>query len=294
MAITTARRPILGFAHPSKVKSGTPAGFAMLVWSNDTAGANYVQLPTGARARRLAGILDYDNVAGKTAVADDPVSLRLGQEFFFLLRPPAEGEGSVTVLQGDWIQNANALGHGEPYIPGTGTTELIGASREKHTNSQTGAVPIVAQLHKQLLLQAMEVRGFTRAVLTNTTRYIGNDATELAAVETLFTAPWDGNLQGPFSVDMEASGGTPAGSVTVTLMFKAPGGSWAPLTYDGTNPWAVVVALSSTVTSGDDTSLTLPHGRTVAIVKGTKVGYKSVKDVSVANVAQLNARVAFV
>jgi hypothetical protein len=296
MATTTARLPILGFQHPSKFKVGsTPGvGFAVMVWSNLTDTSNHVQLPSAARPRRLAGVNNQNHVAGVVLSDGDQIPLGLSRESEVLLRPPTGGETSIAVLQGDWLVPGNTAGHVEPYIPGTGTVEIIGASREKLVNATTGPVNIVAQIGKFMAMQAMEVYGFTRAITANNTKFIGADATELSAVETLFVAPFDGVLQGPFTVDIEPSGGVPAGTIVVTVQYKAPGGAWADLLYDGVNPWIVTLAPTGIVTHADDTAANLPYGRTVAVLKGTKIGFKSVKDVAVANVAQLSTRVAFV
>lgn len=293
MATTTARNPILGFQHPVKLVA-TIGAFNFAAWANDGLG-NDATTPTGRRARALCGVNNVDHVAGQTNAIGEVNVFGWSRENLCNLRPPGASEGSVIMLQGDPIHCANALGQSEPYVLGTGTTMIMGFSREQLTNSGSTPLPYVLQLAPHLAVQAMEVRGFTRAVLTNTTRYIGNDATELAAVETLFEAPWDGTLQGPFRISIEASGGTPAGTITVTVMIKPPGGSWAAAQVGSTPAdWAVALAASGTVTSASDVTAALPFGNRLAITAGTKVGFKSVKDSSVANCAQLNARVAFV
>lgn len=293
MATTTARGPILGFQHPAKLVV-TIAAFNFAAWAND-GGGNTVTLPSGRRARALAGVDNVDHTAGQTNVAGEFNVFAWTRENLCNLRPPGVSEGSVVMLQGDPIHCANSSGQSEPYVLGTGTTMIMGFSREQLTNSGSTPLPYVLQMAPHLLVQAMEVRGFVRTITANNTRYIGNDATELSAVETLFEAPWDGALQGPFRISVEASGGTPAGTITATVMVKVPGGSWTAAQVGATPAdWSVALAASGSVTAANDVSATLPVGNRLAVTAGTKVGFKIVKDSSVANVAQLNARVAFV
>jgi hypothetical protein len=293
MASSTARAPILGF-QTSIVLAASLAAYNYGRWANNGLG-NQAVAPTGRRSLRLCGVNNVNHVAGQTNDIGEANVFGWSRENLANLRPPGVSEGSVSLLQGDPIHCANAAGQSEPYRLGTGTTMVMGFSREQYVNNGTTPVPFVLQLSPHLVVQAMEVRGFTRAVAANNTRYIGNDATELSAVETLFEAPWDGVLQGPLRISVEASGGTPAGTITVSVMVKPPGGSWAPAQV-GTTPadWSVALAASGSVTAASDVTAALPNGNSLAIVAGTKVGFKSVKNSSVANVAQLNARVAFV
>lgn len=251
---------------------------------------NQVQLPAAPRALRLAGLLHMGQVgSGIFPVVGDPVPLfKDGRGFTNL----AVGKSCVP---GDLAVISNTAGDTEPYVLGTGTAQVIGPYKTKYTNGSSASVPVETDYHPMLIAQAEQVRGFVRTVTANNTRYAGNDATEVSADETIFEARWAGTLQGPLRVDVEASGGVPAGTVTAKVRIKIPGGSWATAQVGATPAdWATVVALSNTVTSGDDTTLQLPWGNGLAIPKGTKVAMQFIKDNAVANIAQLSGSLRFV
>jgi len=288
---STARMPQKGLIISAALAVAAP-GFVALMWANPSNSENVVTLPGGARAMRLAGVNDVNHVVGKTAGAGDQVGLSWTREQRLMIRG-VEGQGgpAVVVQQGDALHCANNAGEFEPYLPGTGTTMVMGYSREKYTNSQSTGVPVVADLSPHWIVQASEVRGFVRTITANNTRYIGNDATELSADEVLFEAPVSGVLQGPLRVSIEPSGGTPAGQIDVTVRVKVPGGSWADAEINAA-PWTVTLSPTGLVTVATDSSLG-KYGGTLAVAAGTKVAFKIVKNNAVANVAQLNVRLAF-
>lgn len=284
----SARNPIVRFSEPgATLMSNNVKQWSVLVdvTTNDQ---NQVQLPAGPRALRLAGL----SQVGQTPVlpaAGDPIPLfKDGRAYTNL----AVGKSCVP---GDLAVIANNAGDTEPYVLGTGTAQVIGPYKTKYTNGQSASVPVETDYQPMLLVQAEQIRGFVRTVTANNTRYAGNDATEVSADETIFEARWAGTLQGPLRVDVEASGGVPAGTVTAKVRIKIPGGSWATAQVGATPAdWATVVALSNTVTSGDDTTLQLPWGNSLAIPKGTKVAIQFIKDNAVANIAQLSGSLRFV
>ena len=251
---------------------------------------NQVQLPAAARALRLAGLMHMGQVgAGVFPVVGDPVPLfKDGRGFTNL----AVGKSCVP---GDLAVISNTAGDTEPYVLGTGTAQVIGPYKTKYTNGQSASVPVETDYHPMLIAQVEQIRGFVRSISANNTRYIGNDATEVTADETIFEARQAGVLQRPLRVDVEAAGGVPAGGLTVKVRIKAPGGSWGTAQVGATPAdWTTTVALSGTVMSGDDTTANLPYGNSLAIVKGTKVAIQVIKDNAVANIAQLSASLRFV
>lgn len=288
---STARMPQKGLIISAALAVAAP-GFVGLAWANPSDSANVVTLPSGARALRLAGVCDVNHVAGKTAGAGEQVSMSWTREQRLAIRG-VEGQNgpAVAVLQGDALHVANAAGEFEPYLPGTGTTMVMGYSREKYTNTQSTPVTVVADLAPHWVVQAIEVRGFVRTITANNTKYIGNDGTELSADEVLFEAPFAGVLQGPLRVSIEPSGGVPAGQIDVTVRIKVPGGSWADAQINAA-PWTVSLSPTGLVTSATDAALG-KYGGTLSIPAGTKVGFEIVKNNAVANAAQLNARLAF-
>lgn len=253
-----------------------------------TTDANQVRLPAAARAKRFAGLLDMGNVPATIGPAnDDPVAVM--KEGRGLVNLPA----GFACVPGDLGVIYNTSGDVVPYIPGTGGVEVLGWFKTKYTNAQSGVVPVEFELQPHYIYQVEAVRGFIRAIAANNTRYIGADATELAAVEPLFTVPWDGTLQGPFQVDLTQAAGN-AGIITAKVMVKPPGGAWA-VAQVGTGPadWAVALNAAN-VASADDTTVPLPYGNSLAVLKGTKVGFQLIKDANVANVSQLGCRITFV
>ena len=289
----TNRGPQKGMLLSVRLLSAISLPYTALQWANPTDSTPKVQNPTKPRSLRIAGVNDVNHVAGKTSVQNDMVTMSWTREAFLQVRGiEAQNAASVTVQQGDPLHVANVAGEFEPYVLGTGTTQVVGFSREKYVNAQTTGVPLVAMLAPHIVAQPIEVRGFIRTITANNTRYAGVDATELTADEVLFEAPWDGKLQGPLRVSVETTG-VPDGQIDVTVRIKVPGGSWADAQINS-HPWTVSLALSPTVTSASDATLQAKYGGSLDVVAGTKVAIKVVKNDAVANVAQLSARLAFV
>ena len=284
------RRMIRRWVDQATNQATSPAQFAAMV---DVANnQQQVTLPAGARALRFHGILDVGQMAGVSPTVGDQVSIqKTGRAYTNLQAGQSCNPGDLPVI-------ANAAGDTVPYVFGTGTAQALGYYRTQYTNGQSAGVPVEYDQFPFYIIQTMEIRGFVRTPAQNNTRDIGNDCTEINGDEFLFTAPWNGTLQGPLKVDFLTGAGN-TGHLTVNVRIKVPGSAWATAQVGSPAAnWTTGAVDLSTFTANaegefDDTTTALPFGNSLAITKGTKVGFQLVKDGTFANVTQVQVRLAF-
>lgn len=285
-----ARRPIPRWVDQAEINSASVAQFAALV--DDTTDATQkVKLPTAAKSLRYHGIMTKGQMPGVTPAVGDKVDMQKTGRAYTLLAG-INGGSAKAVLPGDWAVIHNALGHTSPYQFGSGTALLLGMYRTKYTNSEaTAGVPVEMDQHPQLIVQTEVIRGGADTIAASNTRNLTLGGAENNGDYILFTAPWDGTLRG-FRLDLEPGVG-PAGLITAVVRTRAPGGAWATAQVGGAD-WSLSLDAAAAV-SAEDTIATdaLASTKSLAIVKGTKVGIQCVKDGAVANITQLRGRLIF-